>query len=241
MKLALSAALLAGVSAFGFAAPAAAQSQHQYRSYEECVEDRQGRQVAGAIIGGLLGAAIGNEVADDRNDRNRHHYGHRGYRGHGYRGHRRGHHRRHHDDSNDTEVIVGLGLGAVVGAGIAGGEDCDELFRRQGYGQYGHNQYGYDQYGQQGYANQQQGYGYPPQGYGDPQLAGGGYQNDPYSGQQGYGQQGYNQGGAYNASGQWDCEWRSTRVASGYGSVTTEQVYMCQGADGIWRPADAYR
>ena len=242
MKL-LTTALLAA-TAFAVVAPAAsAQSQ----AYSTCQSDRQGRQVAGAIIGGLLGAVIGNELADDSNNRPSYRRGGRGhydsYRGRDYRYGRHGRNYRN-DRGNAEEVgtIAGAGVGALIGAGIAGGSGCDDRRPSQTYSQY-------DAYpGKPGYADntyQDQGYrGYPTQAYRDDgtdygyldgydsrsstQLLGGA-QADPYA-------------RTYNAGAQqdWNCQWTSTRRMDEYGQPIVDQVYMCQGNDNIWRPYDTY-
>ncbi|WP_339748568.1 hypothetical protein [uncultured Maricaulis sp.] len=233
MKL-LTTALLAA-TAFAVVAPAAsAQSQ----AYGNCQSDRQGRQVAGAIIGGILGAVIGNEIADDSNNRPNYRRGGRGhhdnYRGRNYR----------NDRGNAEEVgtIAGAGVGALIGAGIAGGDGCDNRRATRTYGDY-------EAYpGKPGYADnsyQDQGYrGYPTQAYRDDgsdygyidgsnsrsstQLLGGA-QADPYA-------------RTYNAGAQQDsnCQWTSTRRMDEYGQPIVDQVYMCQGNDNIWRPYDTY-
>ena len=50
--------------------------------------------------------------------------------------------------------------------------------------------------------------------------------------------QDYAQGGAVYRTGYgMRCEWRST---GGYDYNGAQSIYMCEGSDGIWRPADAY-
>ena len=232
MKL-LTTALLAA-TAFAVVAPAAsAQSQ----PYGNCESERQGRQVAGAIIGGILGAVIGNELADDSNNRPEYR---RGGRGHHtpYRGRNR-----HNDRGNAEEVgtIAGAGVGALIGAGIAGGDGCDNRRVTQTYNDY--EAYP-DKPGYSNNAYQDQGYrGYPTQGYRDDGSDYGyvdGY--DSYSsttllGGAEPGQNAY----TYNAGAQdWNCQWTSTRRMDEYGQPVVDQVYMCQGNDNIWRPYDTY-
>ena len=243
MKL-LTTALLAA-TAFAVVAPSAsAQSQ----AYGNCASDRQGRQVAGAIIGGILGAVIGNELADDSNNRPNYRRGgrrhHNDYRGRNYR----------NDRGNAEEVgtIAGAGVGALIGAGIAGGSDpCDNTRNRR-------IQRDYEVYpGKPGYADnayQDQGYrGYPTQSYRDDgsdygyvdgydsrsstQLLGGA---QPSQDARTYNAGTYN-ADAYNADAQdWNCQWTSSRRMGEYGQPVVEQVYMCQGNDNIWRPYDTY-
>ncbi|MDX2236101.1 MAG: glycine zipper domain-containing protein [Hyphomonadaceae bacterium] len=59
----LAAAAVAAV--LGAAAPAAANDYHDRRGYEveRCQDQRNSRTAAGAVIGGVLGAVIGNNVA----------------------------------------------------------------------------------------------------------------------------------------------------------------------------------
>ncbi|WP_417482611.1 hypothetical protein [Maricaulis sp.] len=233
MKM-LKTALLAA-SAFAVVTPmASAQAQN----YRDCEAQRGDRQVAGAIIGGILGAVIGNELADDSNNQPNYRRGgrrhHDPYRG---RGRNRG-----HDRGNAEEVgtIAGAGVGALIGAGIAGGGDCNTS-RYSSYDDY-------EAYpGKPGYADnsyQDQGYrGYPTQAYRDDGSDYGyvdGY--DSYSSTQLLG--GSEPGPdarIYETNAQdWNCQWTSTRRMGEYGQTVTEQVYMCQGADDIWRPYDTY-
>ena len=246
MKL-LTTALLAATS-FAVMAPAAsAQSQ----AYGNCESDRQGRQVAGAIIGGLLGAVIGNELADDSNNQPNYRRGGRGHHN-DYRGRN---HRRDRGNAEDVGTLAGAGVGALIGAGIAGGDDCRNSRNNAGYNAYpgkppvdGYNE-GYYQ-GQNngaGYADnsyQDQGYdGYPTQSYRDD--------GSDYGYVDGQGSRSSTQllGGAqpgpdarvYEAGAfEWNCQWTSTRRMDAYGQPATEQVYMCQGPDNIWRPYDTY-
>jgi hypothetical protein len=225
MKL-LTTALLSA-SAIAMISPAAsAQSQ----DYQSCEESREGRQVAGAIIGGLLGAIIGNEIADDSN--NNRHGAHRGSRRGGHHGYRGRHRYQHRDRGNAEEVgtIAGAGVGALIGAGIAGGEECDN--RRNAPGNRYPGKPTVSEYNERRYQNgsYQDSYGYSDDYYADDsssQLIGG---------------QDYDQGArTYSAtSSDWTCEWTNTRRLGEYGQAVTEQVYMCQGADGIWRPYDSY-
>jgi len=217
--------VLLSATAMAMIAPAAsAQSRNnQPQTYQGCVEAREDRQVAGAIIGGLLGAVIGNELADDSNN-NRH--------GMQRWERRRGHHGRrsyqHRDRGNAEEVgtIAGAGVGALIGAGVAGGDECDRYRQGGSYNGYpdkppasGYqdNQYGYyqDDYGQGSSAN----------------LAGGRYDNDQA--------RTYNAASS-NSSYEWNCQWMQMRRQSEFGQPVTDQTYMCEGADGIWRPYEDY-
>ena len=259
MKLAamlLSASLLVPVAA----GTAAAQSRHAAapQSYEECVRQQRNRQVAGAVIGGILGAVVGAEIHDDRQDRAReqrrygrygHYRGGRHYRGrYGHRRHRGYHHHRH-EEGNDGAVAVGGLLGATAGAAVAGSARGCERFAGRGYGYddpgYGRD-YGYDdrrysdrRYSDRGYSGADYGYsgGYDPydgRGYSTDTLAGG--PDDDYA----YRDYGFDspapsrRSGAsarvYTAGGGASCRWMSAGAAG--------EVRMCQGADGIWRPAD---
>lgn len=255
MKL-LTPALLAA-TALSVTLPAAAQAQ----TYRDCEVGRQDRQVAGALIGGILGAVIGNELADDSNN-NRHgrpdRWDRRGRwedsRRHGY-GYYGRHDRRyeHRDRGNAEEVgtIAGAGVGALIGAAVAGGTGCDTRHQpRGGYhdnkpsGYYGDSGY----YGNGGYDDRyyDSRSGYDPY-YAEPSYDSG-YTGDyrssgellgaadpgpsarTYSASSGY--------AVVSATGQ--CQWSQTRRMSEYGQAVTERVYMCQGTDGIWRPADTY-
>jgi len=224
--------VLLSVTAMAMIVPAAsAQSRNQPQTYQGCVEDREGRQVAGAIIGGLLGAVIGNELADDSNN-NRH--------GMQRWERRRGHHGRrayqHRDRGNAEEVgtIAGAGVGALIGAGVAGGDECDR-YRNGAYNGYPDkpsvSEYQDSRYGNS-YGNNAD-YGYQDnynQGS-SVELAGSRYDNG--------------QARTYNATSssssfEWNCQWMSMRSQSEFGQTVTDQTYMCEGADGIWRPYEDY-
>lgn len=111
-----------------FAQPAAAQ---QYRSYhdehvstqQQCERSRNNRTAGGAVIGGVLGALLGREVAD------------RGVRGEGA----------------GLGAVVGAVAGGAVGRSTARCDDVrgqyDQYGRPVAYGQqpyYGDEQYGRD-------------------------------------------------------------------------------------------------
>lgn len=236
-------ALSAGASAQSYAGHGQYGSQHS-QSYEQCIRQQRNRQVTGAVIGGLLGAVVGAELHDDQQDRARddRRYRDRHYRGHrGHRRHRGRHYRGHHEEGNDGAVLAGAGLGALAGAAVAGnGNACDHL-RHQGYG-----------YSQQGYS--QGNYGYADQGgYYVNENNGGGdgyYYEGPaqYSyDTEGYGSSSSSQvlvGGedyrldsrSYSASSvtaSYSSTGNCRDMRSGNGAITL----MCQGTDGIWRPA----
>ncbi len=248
-----SAALLPAVVSTGAQAQSyGAHAQHA-NSYEQCVREQRNRRVAGAVIGGILGAVVGAELHDDQQDRAREdrryrdRYGYRrdrGYRRH--RGHRGRHHRDyHHEDGNDGAVLAGAGLGAVAGAAVAGrGNTCDHL-RGRGYSHsrqgYGYSQGSYDQGGY--YDNRSGGnqyvsndgyyyegpaqYSYDTEGYGhssSSQVLVGGedYRIDSRS---------------YSASSVSVSSPATTGACRDMRSGNGAIVLMCQGTDGIWRPA----
>ncbi|MEE2567391.1 hypothetical protein [Hyphobacterium marinum] len=218
----------------------AAEAQHSYSS-QDCESQRQGRQVAGAIVGAILGGVIGAEIEDSIDDRDNH----RGRYGRGR--HRGGRHYRGRDrgNENDLAVAAGAGIGALVGAGVAGGNPCaparnphyDSGYygdpydgKPAGYNDayYGDAGYGYDD----GY----DGYGYENDAYVrdyDPNTLAGGpegytYTQPDYTGD----------ARVYTATSvTGNCRWMQSRSQNSYGQVTTNDVYMCQGSDGIWRPA----
>lgn len=232
MKLAATALLSA--TAMALIAPMASA-----QSYAECEQNRQDRQVTGAIIGGLLGAVIGNELADDDNDRHAHRRHHRRYDRYDRRYNRYDrrhdrHHRRHHDNNDETvATLAGAGVGALIGAGIAGGDDCHNA-RRDGryddrrYEPSRHDdRYGYDDR----YRAPNRGYsdGYDTRSNGA--LLGGRHGS---SSSQNY------QARTYQAGHNWSCEYRTSPQYNEYNEVRYVEVYMCEGHDGIWRPADTY-
>lgn len=239
----------------------AAEAQTRNQGYHECESNRQGRQVAGAVvgavIGGVLGAEIGDEISDRNSYRNRDYRGHRGYGRHrGYGGYR--HNER---QSNDLAVIAGVGLGALVGANVASGQPCPPGYVNRQTGYYGNNtgyqdpyynnSYNNSGYNNSGYSNNgytNDGYyqdGYYQDGYANDGYANDGYSGDPYyGGSTQYGNEGLagapvTSGRVYQAgvSQSGNCRWMTTRSQNQYGTVTANDVYMCQGVDGIWRPA----
>ncbi len=260
------AALLPVVTTGATAQTYSAQSRYapvnQTMSYEQCVRQQRNRQVTGAVIGGILGAVIGAEIHDDRQDRDRAHrdyrrdrYYHRGrgYRDRGYRGrnrgrdYRRGH---YHEEGNDGAVLAGAGLGALAGAAVAGaggGQGCERyLHDNARYGHSGYNQpshYAGGGYSNPGYSND--GYAYSDQGYQDDWSYDGPAQYSSDSGAYG----GASSGEVLLGGEDYGRETRSYTASSMTASVNTgpcrtmrsgngADVLMCQGLDGIWRPAD---
>lgn len=171
------------VAALGAIQPAAAQ---QYRSYhdehvatqQQCGSSRNNRTAGGAVIGGVLGALLGREVAD------------RGTRG------------------------EGAALGAVVGA-VAGGAVGRSTAR----------------------CGQVDGSAYDPY-YGRPYADQGQYSQGPY--ERDYGDDSGLYGGPYQESsyrgGREDCRPGEIATRDPYGRTRREEVMMCRGRDGEWRP-----
>ena len=229
----------------------AAEAQSQYQSQTECESNRQGRQVAGAIFGAILGGVLGAEIEDEIDDRDSYRgRGHGRYRGN--RGHRgRGGNRYNERHENDVAVVAGAGLGALVGAGVAGGEPCAPDYNNRNSGYYDNNTGYQDPYYDNGYNNSgysDDGYyqdGYSNDGYADNNYPNNVNSNDPYYGSTTqYGNEGL--AGAPSSSGRvyqagtpqtGNCRWMTTRSQNQYGTVTANDVYMCQGVDNIWRPA----
>lgn len=231
-------------------------------TYEQCVRQQQNRSVTGAVVGGLLGAVAGAQIHNATKPRNTApppRYNNRGHRG-GYRG---GYQQpQRSNQSNSGAVIAGGALGALAGAAITGNTDCNQFPRqRGGYSQAGgHYQTGY---GQQPYQQPYNQGGYQQQSYGHQQTySQQGYGYDGYSGQNdGYGYDGYapapSSGGllggtdyGYQHQPQHQSQARITTAgSSGYyapqpgaacrqmGAGNGAQVLMCQGGDGVWRPA----
>jgi hypothetical protein len=159
--------------------PAAAQQYSNYHdahvaNQQQCQASRNNRMVGGAVIGGVIGALLGREVAD------------RGVRGEG----------------TALGAVVGAAAGGAIGRGSA---RCAEV-----------EQGAYDPYTGQAY-NQ-----YPPDdGYYDDDLEGGPYQDSGY-----YGDDRYDR----------DCRMGQVITRDPYGREYRENVMMCRGADGVWRP-----
>lgn len=244
----LSAAAIIPAAGLGSAAEAQSYRSNQPQTYEQCISQRGRQQATGAIIGGIAGAIIGAELHDESDDRRRaERYGHHGrgwdsgYRGRGwdrgYRGgYRGGYDRGRHDErGNDGAVIGGGALGALAG-GVLGsaGPDCSRLPRQQGGGGYYNSGYagGNGAYRAQsgGYDRSYDDYGYQDgRGY-DGGLAGGPGYDDGYDDRYDDRYDDYraapSQGYSSTPSGR--CR---TVQSGGYASQ------VCQGADGIWRPA----
>lgn len=213
------------IAAAALAAPLAIiPSAQAQQTYAQCISQQRNQQVTGAVVGGVLGAVLGAQIhqSNESARRDRHYANqprHRGWRGHRGRGYVEPYQRR----SNDGAVIAGAGLGALAGGAMGSvGSRCDHLPggpRYVHHSQYQHPHYGGQQYGysQQGYDPYYDDYGY----YDNSQLAGGpGY--DPYYQQQ-----------------------PAQPQVAGYGYGNCRQIqtagriqYVCQGADGIWRPAN---
>ncbi|MCH8491191.1 MAG: hypothetical protein LAT81_14855 [Oceanicaulis sp.] len=251
---------LAAVSAAAFAAPHAtaqhysAQSHGYHTSsmtYEQCVRQQQNRQVTGTIVGGLLGAVAGAQIHNATKPRDTApppRYSHRGHRGHrgGYRG---GYHEpQRSNQSNSGAVIAGGAIGALAGAAVTGNTNCNQFPRERAV--YGHAGGGYQQqshghqpYHQGGY--QQQSYGYQEPAYGYDGYAGQdyGYGYDAYAGGQSGGLLGGEDYG-YQPQSQARIQTAGAGYAPAYGSNCRymgagngAQVLMCEGGDGVWRPA----
>jgi len=245
-----SAAALLGASVLAPALtdPAEAQSYRgQTMTYEQCVQQQRQRQVTGAVIGGILGAVVGAELHDESQDRDREYRRYRGHHRYGYhRGYRhRGYHRgrygygRHYEEENDGAVVAGGAVGALAGAAIAGG-NCEQY--RRGYGR-GNAYYRDSGYGREApYYGGEPGYGggVYEEGYNQPYresrrystrdgelLGGEGYQDAPYQTRRYGASSGVVTAGASYGGG--NCRWMES---------SNRQVWMCQGGDGIWRPAD---
>lgn len=218
------------------------------RAYEQCVREQRQRQVAGAVVGGLIGAVIGAELHDEAQDDNRRDRAReRRYRDRdGYRERRRDRrdrrrHRRdrhYEEDGNDGAVLAGGALGAVAGAAVAGGQDCRRFLneRQSGYSD------GYDTGYREDYRQSS--------GYDDGYYRGDREVN--YDDAQPY--QPYTVGNDEELAGgpsypretrtvRSQSRTRSTAPRSGQPCRTMQsgngaRVLMCQGTDGIWRPAD---
>lgn len=258
MKYAL--ASIAAVSAAAFAAPHAAAQHYSAQSYgyqgatmtyEQCVRQQQSRQITGAVVGGLLGAVAGAQIHNATKPRNTapppryNHRGHRGYRG-GY------HQPQPSNQSNSGAVIAGGAVGALAGAAITGNTNCNQFPRERAVyghaGGYQQQSYGHQPYHQGGYQQQSYGHqgGYQQPAYGYDGYAGQdyGYGYDAYAG-------GYSSGGllggedyGYQPQSQARIQTAGAGYAPAYGSNCRHmgagngaQVLMCEGADGVWRPA----
>ncbi|GGE31187.1 hypothetical protein GCM10011367_01940 [Marinicauda pacifica] len=222
--------------------------------------------VIGGILGAVVGAELHDESQDRDRDRYRGHRGYddrygyssRGYRHSGYRHDRRSRHDRYgrHDEAgNDGAVVAGGAVGALAGAAIASG-NCDQLrYGQSGYGQSDpYRQTGpvYDQGYGQGYGQTyDQGYG-DDYGYDDPYYGSDPVYDDRYDnsrrystneellGGSGYGysdQQPAQDSRRYSAGSQTISTSGYQTASCRYMSSAGREVYMCQGSDGMWRPA----
>ncbi|MFZ4120660.1 MAG: glycine zipper 2TM domain-containing protein [Caulobacterales bacterium] len=157
------------VMALGAAAPAQAQA---YGVDPHCAQQRQNRMVAGALIGGVAGAVLGNNVAA-RN-------------------------------AQTEGTVLGGAVGAAAGAAIGRqSARCDN----NAYSQY-------QQRAPDPYYNPSGLYGAPPQN---------GYYGTSNAGGYGYG------------SPQQECRWGEQRIRDRNGRWQSQDVYLCQGPDGVWR------
>jgi hypothetical protein len=166
-----------------FAQPASAQ---QYRTYhdehvstQQCQQSRSNRTAGGAVIGGILGAVLGHNVAG----------------GHG---------------SRDEGTALGAVVGAVAGGAI--GRNSAQCSRQvQGsYDPY----YGQSQYPDQGY-------------YGNEDYRDDRYRDDRYRDTQYRGDDDYYRG---------ECRPGEVITEDRWGREVREQVTLCRGSDGRWRP-----
>jgi hypothetical protein len=140
-------------------------NQHQ------CRTSRDNRTAGGAVIGGLIGALLGREVAD------------RGVR----------------NEGTLLGAVVGAAAGGAIGRSSA---RCDEA-----------PQGAYDPY--YGHSSEQ----YPP--YYEDDLEGGPYEESGY-----YGEDRYDR----------DCRMGQVITRDPYGREYRDNVMMCRGRDGVWRP-----
>jgi uncharacterized protein YcfJ len=148
-------------------APAPAMAQTYY-SDPNCQQQRQNRMVAGALIGGVAGAVLGNNVAA----------------------------RNAQTEGTVLGGVAGAAAGAAIGRATA---NCESNYR---------NDYGYHDRARDPYYDSSGNYGH------------------------GYSGAGYRYG--YGAPPQ-ECRWGEQRVRDRHGRWQTQDVYLCQGADGVWR------
>lgn len=118
-----------------------------------------------------------------------------------------------------TEGMVLGGLaGAAAGAAIGhNSTNCQAQASTPSYGGYGQGGLGETGYGQGGYG------GSPTYRTGapEPELRGG-----PYAGN-----------GGWSGSGGSDCRYGEVTTRDPSGREVRDRIYMCRGADGVWRPA----
>jgi hypothetical protein len=233
--------------------------QSSTMTYEQCVRQQQNRSVTGAVVGGLLGAVAGAQIHNATKPRNTAPPPRRGHRGH--RGGRH-HHNQPSNQSNAGAVVAGGAIGALAGAAVTGNTNCNQFPRERavyghargyqgGYQQqsYGHQPHHHHQQHQGGYQHQSYGHqqAHSQQSYGYDGYAGNdyGYGYDAYAG-------GHSGGGLLGGEDygyQPQSQARIQTAGSGYyapqagaacrhmGAGNGAQVLMCQGADGVWRPA----
>jgi hypothetical protein len=170
----LAVSAMAGLAAF--AQPASAQQYPTYHdahvANQQCQQSRNNRTVGGALIGGVLGAILGHNVAG----------------GHGSR-----------DEGTALGAVAGAVAGGAIGRNTA---RCEQV--QQG---------AYDPYYGQSYRQDQP--------YYDDDLEGGPYQESGY-----YGDDYYDR----------DCRMGQVITRDPYGREYRDNVMMCRGSDGVWRP-----
>lgn len=166
-SLLVAAAALVMTAVAGAQAPAAAQN---YYGDPHCQQQRQNRMVAGAVIGGLAGAVLGNNVAADNAQ----------------------------TEGTVLGGVAGAAAGAAIGRATA---NCDTSYS---------DNYGYHDRAPDPYYDSSGNYGY------------------------GYSGAGYGSGYGYGAPPQ-ECRWGEQRVRDRRGRWQTQDVYLCQGPDGVWR------
>ncbi len=193
--------------------PAAAQAQTQRYDqqgyyYDPCQRDQSGRSVAGALIGGLAGMALGNNIVNDqRIDR----WGRR----------------RDNDTGATVGALVGAGIGASIGRDSAACVSSRQAAQPQRYGYAPGYNGGYQAYGNTDY------YGRPYREdyYYDRYQQAPTYAPPPaYGYDQGYYDQGYNSGRA--------CTYVESRVRLPGGRTETRMVQACPDSRGQYQIVD---
>lgn len=119
-------------------------------------------------------------------------------------------------------ALIGAGVGALAGGAIGNNsrtQACDGPVEG-GYGNQGYYQQGYNDRYDNRYADR----GYD-RGYDDRRLAGGPY-DDSYRYRDGYRRN--------------ECRWGDIVVRDRDGYPEHQNVWMCRGRDGEWRPAPRY-
>lgn len=188
-----------------------------------CQDARRDQQVAGALVGGLLGAVAGGLIADNnftddddddwrrRGYRDRHWVGWDDHSARGWRRGGRGHYGyRDWDDDNDGEVLAGVliggALGAFAGSELAGsGTSCETEWRYADVPRPTRSAYG-------------------PAWNGDPVYTGQQLSGAPPAGDSRF----------------RDCElvWQETRLPDG--RLVREQVEACRDGEIVYEPRTRY-